>query len=134
MWDIDSLQQDSGKKVEGKSAADGDKDEMDMDTNDALPKFYLIMLYLFDCIWVHCYNNGQCEYGANADALLARWNQWTQVHSPQIFLGLPAATGAAGSEYMPSDVLTSQVLPQINGSPKYGGLMLWDSFFDQQNG
>ncbi|KAI3749075.1 hypothetical protein L6452_12635 [Arctium lappa] len=89
---------------------------------------------LFDYVWVQFYNNGQCEYGANADALLSRWNEWTQVNSPQIFLGLPAATGAAGSGYMPPDVLVSQVLPKIKGSPKYGGVMLWNRFFDQQNG
>ncbi|XP_023740752.1 acidic endochitinase SE2 [Lactuca sativa] len=89
---------------------------------------------LFDYVWVQFYNNPQCEYGANADALLARWNQWTQVNSNQIFLGLPAATGAAGSGYIPPDVLTSSVLPSIKGSAKYGGVMLWDRFFDQQNG
>ncbi|KAJ9539602.1 hypothetical protein OSB04_026108 [Centaurea solstitialis] len=89
---------------------------------------------LFDYVWVQFYNNEQCDYGANADALLARWNEWTQVNSPQIFLGLPAATGAAGRGYMPPDVLTSQVLPQIKSSPKYGGVMLWNRFFDQQNG
>lgn len=38
LWDIDSLLQDSGKKVEGKSAADSDEDEMDMDTDDVLKK------------------------------------------------------------------------------------------------
>ncbi|XP_023740724.1 acidic endochitinase SE2 [Lactuca sativa] len=89
---------------------------------------------LFDYVWVQFYNNPQCEYGANADALLARWNQWTQVNSNQIFLGLPAATGAAGSGYIPPDVLTSSVLPSIKNSPKYGGVMLWDRFFDQQSG
>ncbi|XP_024975194.1 acidic endochitinase SE2-like [Cynara cardunculus var. scolymus] len=89
---------------------------------------------LFDYVWVQFYNNGQCEYGANADALLARWNEWTQVNSPQIFLGVPAATEAAGSGYIPPDVLTSQVLPKIKGSPKYGGVMLWNRFYDKQNG
>lgn len=34
LWDIDSLVQDSGKTVEGKSGADSDDDEMDMDTDD----------------------------------------------------------------------------------------------------
>ncbi|KAL8233880.1 hypothetical protein R6Q59_019980 [Mikania micrantha] len=38
LWDIDSLLQDSGKKVEGKSAADSDDDEMDMDTDNIPPK------------------------------------------------------------------------------------------------
>ncbi|KAK9060861.1 hypothetical protein SSX86_018041 [Deinandra increscens subsp. villosa] len=90
---------------------------------------------LFDYVWVQFYNNPQCQYGAgSADALLASWNQWTQLNTNQIFLGVPAATGAAGSGYIPPDVLTSQVLPSIKSSPKYGGVMLWDRFYDQQNG
>ncbi|MFS7976586.1 putative transcription factor WD40-like family [Helianthus anomalus] len=38
MWDIDSLLQDSGKKVEGKSASDSDDEDMGMDTDNAPPK------------------------------------------------------------------------------------------------
>ncbi|KAI3520269.1 hypothetical protein L1887_09581 [Cichorium endivia] len=88
---------------------------------------------LFDYIWVQFFNNGQCEYEANADALLASWNEWTQVNSSQIFLGLPAATRAAGSGYIPPNDLKSSILPSIKSSPKYGGVMLWNRFFDQQN-
>ncbi|KAI7725500.1 hypothetical protein M8C21_007042 [Ambrosia artemisiifolia] len=90
---------------------------------------------LFDYVWVQFYNNPQCQYGSgNADALLARWNEWTQLNTNQLFLGVPAAPGAAGSGYIPPDALISQVLPTIKSSPKYGGVMLWDRFFDQQNG
>ncbi|KAJ0856251.1 putative chitinase [Helianthus annuus] len=91
---------------------------------------------LFDYVWVQFYNNEQCQYGANADALLARWNEWTQVTTSTIFLGLPAAaSGAAPSGgYIPPDILTSQILPSIKSSPKYGGVMLWDRFYDKQSG
>ncbi|KAL7584891.1 hypothetical protein Lser_V15G41869 [Lactuca serriola] len=91
---------------------------------------------LFDYVWVRFYNNRQCEYGANAVALLAAWNRWTTqlVNSTHIFLGLPAAPGAARSGYIPPDVLTSTVLPFIKTSPKYAGVMLWDTFYDQQTG
>ncbi|KAL8192722.1 hypothetical protein R6Q57_027170 [Mikania cordata] len=90
---------------------------------------------LFDYVWVQFYNNPQCQYGTgNADALLASWNRWSQLNINQIFLGLPASTAAAGSGYIPTDVLTSQVLPSIKSSPNYGGVMLWNRFFDQQNG
>ncbi|KAG5606388.1 hypothetical protein H5410_027880 [Solanum commersonii] len=44
--------------------------------------------------------------------------------------GLPAASRAAGSGFIPSDVLVSQVLPAISGSPKYGGVTLWSKFYD----
>ena len=51
-----------------------------------------------------------------------------------IFLGLPAARAAAGSGFVPAEVLTSRILPVIKQSPKYGGVMLWSRFFDVQNG
>ncbi|KAL2249042.1 acidic endochitinase SE2 [Sesamum indicum] len=86
---------------------------------------------LFDYIWVQFYNNEQCDYRGSPDNLLARWNQWASVPGGQVFLGLPAAEAAAGGGYMPPDVLISQVLPVIKTSPKYGGVMLWNRFFDQ---
>ncbi|KAK4403642.1 Acidic endochitinase [Sesamum angolense] len=86
---------------------------------------------LFDYIWVQFYNNEQCDYRGSPDNLLARWNQWASVPGGQVFLGLPASEAAAGGGYMPPDVLISQVLPVIKTSPKYGGVMLWNRFFDQ---
>nr|GEW04687.1 plastidial pyruvate kinase 2-like [Tanacetum cinerariifolium] len=92
---------------------------------------------VFDYVWVQFYNNRECEYGTNADALLARWNEWTtQVNSNKIFLGLLAANvpGSTDTGYIPSDVLMSQILPSIKSSPKYGGVMLWNRYLDQQYG
>ncbi|CAK9175073.1 unnamed protein product [Ilex paraguariensis] len=86
---------------------------------------------LFDYVWIQFYNNPQCEYNNNSpDNLLASWNQWTSVPSNQIFLGLPASPAAAGSGYIPPDVLISQVLPYIKTSSKYGGVMLWSRYYD----
>jgi len=50
-----------------------------------------------------------------------------------VFMGVPASTAAAGSGFIPSDVLVSQVLPTIKSSSKYGGVMLWDRFNDGQS-
>ncbi|KAF9667422.1 hypothetical protein SADUNF_Sadunf15G0021400 [Salix dunnii] len=86
---------------------------------------------LFDYVWVQFYNNPQCQYSGNADNLLNAWNQWITVQSDQIFLGLPAAPEAAPSGgFIPVDVLNSEVLPSINTSPKFGGVMLWSKYFD----
>lgn len=88
---------------------------------------------LFDYVWIQFYNNPGCHYAANADNLLATWNQWSSsVQSNQIFLGLPASPDAAGGGYIPPDVLISQVLPSIRRSSKYGGIMLWNKFFDRE--
>ncbi|KAK7279865.1 hypothetical protein RJT34_24924 [Clitoria ternatea] len=90
---------------------------------------------LFDFVWVQFYNNPPCQYNGNITNLVNSWNRWTStVPARQIFLGLPAAPAAAGSGFIPADVLTSQILPVIKKSPKYGGVMLWSRFFDVQNG
>ncbi|GAB4858360.1 hypothetical protein Ancab_009832 [Ancistrocladus abbreviatus] len=85
---------------------------------------------LFDYVWVQFYNS-YCEYAnGSADQLLSSWNQWITIDANQVFLGIPAATGAAGSGYIPPYVLIAQVLPTIKQSSKYGGVMLWNRYFD----
>ncbi|GAB2265327.1 hypothetical protein Dimus_000391 [Dionaea muscipula] len=77
---------------------------------------------LFDYVWVQFYNNPPCEYVGNDTDLLSSWNQWSSVvNNTLLFLGLP---------YITPEELTSQVLPVINGSSNYGGVMLWDKFYD----
>ncbi|PON96920.1 Endo-beta-N-acetylglucosaminidase [Trema orientale] len=92
---------------------------------------------LFDYVWVQFYNNPSCQYSSSAGVnnLLSSWNRWTtSIKAGRIFLGLPAAPAAAGSGYIPPNVLTSQILPVIQKSPKYGGVMLWSKYFDDQTG
>ncbi|KAK8975951.1 hypothetical protein V6N11_025454 [Hibiscus sabdariffa] len=45
-----------------------------------------------------------------------------------------AAPTAAGSGFIPVADLTSTVLPAIKGSAKYGGVMLWSKYYDDQTG
>ncbi|KAK7844183.1 acidic endochitinase [Quercus suber] len=86
---------------------------------------------LFDYVWVQFYNNRDCQYSGNANNLLKSWKTWTTVQAKQVFLGLPAATAAAPSGgFIPVKVLKSQVLPSIKTSPKYGGVMIWNKYFD----
>lgn len=90
---------------------------------------------LFDYVWVQFYNNPPCQYSSgNTNNLINSWNQWTSSQAKQLFLGVPASTAAAGSGFIPADVLTSQVLPTIKSSPKYGGVMIWDRYNDGQSG
>ncbi|KAK7270924.1 hypothetical protein RJT34_26445 [Clitoria ternatea] len=91
---------------------------------------------LFDFVWVQFYNNPSCQYSTgNTNNLINSWNQWVTVPATQVFMGLPAADAAVtNGGFVPSDVLTSQVLPAIKGSSKYGGVMLWNRFNDLQNG
>ena len=47
--------------------------------------------------------------------------QWQQPNTPE---------AAPSGGFIPADVLISQVLPSIKGSPKYGGVMLWSKQYD----
>ncbi|KAH9603726.1 hypothetical protein KSS87_007082 [Heliosperma pusillum] len=87
---------------------------------------------VFDFVWVQFYNNplAACQYNGNTNQLLSSWSKWSTINAGQVFLGIPAATGAANNGFIPPQVLISQVLPTIKTSPKYGGVMLWFRFFD----
>ncbi|PUZ43311.1 hypothetical protein GQ55_9G651300 [Panicum hallii var. hallii] len=91
---------------------------------------------LFDHVWVQFYNNPPCQYTPGSTAnLINSWNQWTTaINATYIFLGLPAAPDAAGSGFIPVESLKSQVLPALKNSTKYGGVMLWSKFYDDQDG
>ncbi|PKU60123.1 acidic endochitinase-like [Dendrobium catenatum] len=91
---------------------------------------------LFDYIWVQFYNNPPCQYsGGKPTNLEDAWNQWTDgIKATEFFLGLPAAPDAAGSGFIPTGDLTSVVLPAIKGSSKYGGVMLWSRYYDNETG
>ncbi|KAB2086450.1 hypothetical protein ERO13_A04G029800v2 [Gossypium hirsutum] len=91
---------------------------------------------LFDYVWVQFYNNPQCQCtDGDITNLEQAWKQWTNdVPATKIFLGLPASPEAAGSGFIPISDLTSQVLPAIKGSAKYGGVMLWSKYYDDQTG
>ncbi|KAK8691287.1 hypothetical protein V6N13_074802 [Hibiscus sabdariffa] len=91
---------------------------------------------LFDYVWVQFYNNPPCQYADGDIANLENaWKQWiADVPATKIFLGLPASPEAASSGFIPVSDLTSKVLPAIKGSAKYGGVMLWSKYYDDQSG
>ncbi|XP_015968410.2 basic endochitinase [Arachis duranensis] len=93
---------------------------------------------LFDYVWIQFYNNGPCEFDANNPRKFQRsWNQWTSsIRAGKLYVGFPASPSqsAAGSGYVPPQVLMNRVLPFVKKSSIYGGVMLWDRFNDLQTG
>ncbi|GMN44484.1 hypothetical protein TIFTF001_013673 [Ficus carica] len=91
---------------------------------------------LFDYVWVQFYNNGPCQYSAgDTTKLLNSWKKWnTSIKAKKIFIGLPAAKQAAGSGFVPPSVFKSKILPKIKKYPKYGGVMLWNKYWDVKSG
>ncbi|KAG8384003.1 hypothetical protein BUALT_Bualt04G0072800 [Buddleja alternifolia] len=97
------------------------------------PDYYIgnaLQTGVFDYVWVQFYNNPPCQFSSGMDSFEKAWNDWSSVPAGKIFLGLPASPEAAGSGFVPADDLTSKVIPEIKGSAKYGGVMLWDRYHD----
>ncbi|KAJ0499813.1 putative chitinase [Helianthus annuus] len=88
----------------------------------------------FNYIWVQFYNNPQCEFNANNFAsFMKSWRQWTSSFpGSKIFIGVPASKSgdAASSGYIPKPQMTSKVIPFAKMSQNYGGVMLWNRYFD----
>ena len=77
---------------------------------------------LFDYVWVQFYTT--ILIVSTLLGMLAT----LKMHGPtKIFLGLPGAPDAAGSGFIPVGDLISTVLPAINDSAKYGGVILWST-------
>lgn len=91
---------------------------------------------LFDYIWIQFYNNPPCQYSSsNPNNFKNAWKRWTSsIKAGKFYVGLPASKAAAGSGFVPPEVLKSQVLPLVKSSPQYGGVMLWDKFNDNNSG
>ncbi|KAI6672411.1 hypothetical protein NL676_000317 [Syzygium grande] len=90
---------------------------------------------LFDYVWVQFYNNPPCQYSSgDITKLTSSWSVWVaSINAEKMFLGLVASSDAA-SGYVPPDVLISEILPVVNKSENYGGVMLWSKYYDEQNG
>ncbi|GLJ59054.1 hypothetical protein SUGI_1490340 [Cryptomeria japonica] len=92
----------------------------------------------FDFIWIHFYNNPPCLYAnGNTTDLVNSWTLWTTsvptTQTRSFYIGLPTAPDAVNNGgYVEPDVLISQVLPKIKSSSKYGGVMLWSKYWDEQ--
>jgi len=102
------------------------------------PDYYLgtaISTGLFDYIWVEFFYQNPCLY-TNGDAteLLKAWGRWTAgVPNSKIFLAIVVASDEEIAGYIPPQDLISKVLPTIKQSSNYGGVAIWDRYFDLSN-
>lgn len=70
---------------------------------------------LFEYFCVQFYNNSPCQYSSRKAANLKNaWKQWISSFPAKMnFLGLPGAPDAAGSGFIPANVLISKFLPTL---------------------
>uniref|UniRef100_A0A0E0KNZ4 chitinase n=1 Tax=Oryza punctata TaxID=4537 RepID=A0A0E0KNZ4_ORYPU len=90
---------------------------------------------VFDRVHVQFYNNPACNYRAsNVAAFTAAWRKWaSSLPRSSVYLGLPAASKAAGNGYVAPATLVGKVLPIVQKSGNYGGIMLWSRYWDKKN-
>ncbi|KAF7813002.1 hevamine-A-like [Senna tora] len=95
---------------------------------------------LFDYLFVKFYDDERCMYDSSAanttTNLFRSWDEWTtSFNVTKVYLGLPAAPEAAVSGgYIPMDVLNEQVIPYVSKASKYGGVTLWNRYYDYKIG
>ncbi|KAJ1298538.1 hypothetical protein BS78_01G461100 [Paspalum vaginatum] len=91
----------------------------------------------FDVVWIQFYNNPVCEYAndnGDVSSLVSAWRSWTSgVKAGSFYLGVPASKDAATNGYIEPADLTGTVIPAIRDIGSYGGIMVWNRYFDVQN-
>ena len=92
----------------------------------------------FDYVWVRFYNNSLCQFDGSRPTdlspMLGAWEQWTQaLPEVRILLGIPASPNDSISGFIPSSTLLSDILPLLQGSSNYGGIMLHTSYDDSNS-
>ncbi|CAL9131061.1 unnamed protein product, partial [Musa textilis] len=84
---------------------------------------------LLDYAWVQFCNN-YCAYSPSNAATFARtWKQWDCLNVSKVFLSLPASP-LAGNCYIRPNVLINNVLPIVKHFKKYGGITIWNRYYD----
>ncbi|KAG8953318.1 Chitinase 1 [Tulasnella sp. 424] len=94
----------------------------------------------FDAVQIQFYNNycNLASYGTD-DWNYAIWDYWARYVSPnknvKLYIGGPAASGAAGSGYVPTAGLQTIVQDTWKNFPAFfGGVMFWDASQAYANG
>ncbi|XP_048326396.2 endochitinase Ziz m 1.0101-like [Ziziphus jujuba] len=88
---------------------------------------------VFDFVWVLFYGGSvACEYNAvtGLDNLIISWNAWSLLlkKPAKLFLGVTASQSISG--YIPPGVLKGEVIPQINETSRFEGVMVWNRYYD----
>lgn len=104
--------------------------------NDPLTKFWYKYTGEFNYLWVRFYNDHSCQYNPYGDIenVLETWTTWSTItynFDGVVYLSLPACSEAAPhGGYIPPYVLNHQVLPRLREDLNYGGVILWDRYYD----
>ncbi|XP_078347888.1 uncharacterized protein LOC144632995 [Oculina patagonica] len=110
----------------------------------------------FDHVYVQFYNNfchtgDQAQFYPNMDkwlqfaanagqardfsiAMILKNRKRSMGGGPKIFVGMPSATGGAGDpKFYRTPEEVAKIYEKLKNKPQFGGFMIWDAAWDQQN-
>ncbi|GJM95987.1 hypothetical protein PR202_ga12788 [Eleusine coracana subsp. coracana] len=91
---------------------------------------------LFERLHVRFYDDANCSYNhAGLKGVMEQWNKWTAKYPrSSVYLGLIAANVPGKNDMVNLKQLYYDLLPNVQKAANYGGVMLWDRFYDKQTG
>uniref|UniRef100_A0A1S3AVC5 GH18 domain-containing protein n=1 Tax=Cucumis melo TaxID=3656 RepID=A0A1S3AVC5_CUCME len=88
---------------------------------------------IFDYISVQFFgDNLVCQYlNGRFEGFWKFWNVWKTFSADKVFVQMLAGPMAEDMGYIPPDVFRSEVLPELQRSSKFGGVILWSEDIDK---
>ncbi|KGN56468.1 acidic endochitinase [Cucumis sativus] len=88
---------------------------------------------IFDYISVQFFgNNLVCQYlNGRLEGFWKFWNSWKMFNADKVFVKLLAGPMAEDMGYIRPDVFRTEVLPELQQSSKFGGVILWSEDLDR---
>uniref|UniRef100_A0A0D9VUH0 GH18 domain-containing protein n=1 Tax=Leersia perrieri TaxID=77586 RepID=A0A0D9VUH0_9ORYZ len=86
-------------------------------------------------IHVRFYGDRMCSYeSSERRPFYGSWLGWTARYTnTSVYVGLPAAWNAASDGWIDPAEMVSHALPLVQGTANYGGVMLWNRYFDRRS-
>ncbi|RCV39733.1 hypothetical protein SETIT_8G246800v2 [Setaria italica] len=93
-------------------------------------------LGLFERLHVRFYDEARCGYDHHETRpFWGAWHMWvSRFPVARLLVGLPATDGMRGWIDPATLRERDSVLPSVQGDPTYGGLMLWDRYYNKLTG
>ncbi|XP_048560246.1 xylanase inhibitor protein 1-like [Triticum urartu] len=91
---------------------------------------------LFERIHVRFYGDDQCSYNhVYKDGVMAQWSKWTARYPrSKVYIGLAAANVPGRNDKVGLGSMQYDLMPSVKQAANYGGVMLWDRYYDKQTG
>lgn len=108
----------------------------------------MIIAVAFDFVWVQYYNIPECSARAWIEASLSgllktdfAFDSWSEYlkqgasKNAKLFIGLPGSNSAANTDlsYYLDSVEADALITAYSGNDNFGGVMIWDATFAEQN-